>query len=129
MSSGVSPSVSRKGFRSDEVLVRECLLGSESAWEELIDKYKKLVFSIPIKSGYSFDDAGEIFQSVCYQWLRDLVDLRQPKALPAWLIRLTIRRCASYRKEQLVYSEIEPHSAAKMEPASRPAIASKGVSS
>jgi RNA polymerase sigma factor (sigma-70 family) len=111
MSSGAKPSFSRKGYRKDEVLVRECLLGTESAWVELLDKYKKLIYSIPVKSGFSTDDANEIFQSVCLMLLRDLPGLREPQALPAWLIRMTIRKCATFRKDRLVYTEIEPDAA------------------
>jgi RNA polymerase sigma factor (sigma-70 family) len=111
MSSGAKPSLLRKGYRKDDVLVRECLLGSESAWAELIDKYKNLIYSIPIRSGFSVEDAKEIFQSVCLMILRDLHALREPQALAAWLMRLTARSCASYRKDQFVHSEIAPNSA------------------
>src|SRR5579884_329269 len=104
MSSGAKPSLLRKSYRKDDVLVRECLLGSESAWAELVDKYKNLIYSIPIRSGFSVEDASEIFQSVCLMMLRDLHALREPQALPAWLIRLTARTCASYRKERFVHS-------------------------
>lgn len=108
MSSGAKPFLARRGYRSDALLVSECLLGTESAWSELIEKYKKLIYSIPVKSGFSADDANEIFQSVCLALLHDLPQLREPKALPAWLIRLTVRKCSSYRHDRLVFSEIEP---------------------
>jgi len=111
MSSGTKLSLTRKGFRSDEILVRECLLGSESAWTELVNKYRNLIFSIPIRSGFSSEDASEIFQSVCLMLLRDLRALREPQALPAWLMRLTARKCASFRKDRFAHSEIQPDSA------------------
>ena len=61
--------------------MRECLDGSEDAWIALLEKYKNLIFSIPIKFGISREDAADIFQSVCVDLLRDLPVLRQPKAL------------------------------------------------
>jgi len=99
------------GYRSDEVLVRECLLGTESAWTELVDKYRNLIYSIPTRSGFSPEDSSEIFQSVCLMLLRDLHALREPQALPAWLMRLTARKCASFRKNQFVHNQIQPDSA------------------
>jgi RNA polymerase sigma factor (sigma-70 family) len=111
MSAGAKPFLAHKGYRSDDILVRECLLGTESAWTELVDKYRNLIYSIPIRSGFSPDDASEIFQSVCLMLLRDLRALREPQALPAWLIRLTTRKCASFRKDRLVHNEIQPDSA------------------
>ena len=54
-----------KSSSQDGLLVQECLKGSEEAWSALIDKYKNLIFSIPIKYGFSPDEAAEIFQAVC----------------------------------------------------------------
>jgi len=85
---------------SDERLVRECLRGSEDAWVALVDKYKNLIFSVPIKFGLSNEDAADIFQSVCVDLLRDLPSLRQPKALGGWLIRVALRRCIRFRQSE-----------------------------
>ena len=49
----------------DDRLVDQCLKGSEEAWSALIDKYKRLIFSIPVRQGFSADDSSEIFQEVC----------------------------------------------------------------
>jgi RNA polymerase sigma factor (sigma-70 family) len=92
MSSGVNPAYALKSFRKDELLVRECLLGSEQAWSDLIDKYSNLIFSIAIKYGFSRDDAREIFQAVCLTLLQELSHLREPRALAAWLIKRLRRR-------------------------------------
>lgn len=94
-------------IRDDPQMVRECLLGSEDAWSALVDKYKKLIFSIPIKYGFSPEDATEIFQSVWLAVLRDLSQLREPRALAAWLIKLTARTCARARQERQIYVDTE----------------------
>jgi RNA polymerase sigma factor (sigma-70 family) len=83
----------------DGLLVQECLKGNEKAWSALIDKYKNLIFSIPIKYGFSPDEAAEIFQAVCISMLQELSQLREPRALAAWLIRMTSHECFR-RKEQ-----------------------------
>jgi len=70
----------------DEALIRECLKGNEEAWGNLVDKYKNLIFSIPIKVGLSQDDASEVFQIVCAELVKQLANLRKPRALPKWLI-------------------------------------------
>jgi RNA polymerase sigma factor (sigma-70 family) len=88
---------------SDELLVRQCLRGSEQGWSALIDKYKNLIFSIPIKLGLSREDAAEIFQAVCLALLRDLPELKEPRALPAWLIQLTSHKCVRWKQEQRRY--------------------------
>jgi RNA polymerase sigma factor (sigma-70 family) len=84
----------------DEVLVRECLKGNKSAWTALIEKYKGLIFSIPLKRGFSREDADEILQSVCLTLLNEIANLREPRALAAWLIRSTSHQCLGLRRKQ-----------------------------
>ncbi len=85
---------------SNARLVKDCLNGKEEAWRALIDRFKNLIFSVPLKYGLSADDAAEIFQSVCLSLLSELGKIRDPQALPAWLIQVTARRCANWRREQ-----------------------------
>lgn len=63
----------------DERLVRECCKGNQAAWSALIEKYKNLIFSIPIKFGLPREDAADIFQAVCVDLLSSLPQLREPQ--------------------------------------------------
>ena len=81
---------------SDERLVALCLKGDEQAWADLVDKYKNLIYSIPIKLGM-YDDAADIFQSVCVDLLSDLAKLREAKALPKWLMQVCYHKCLEHR--------------------------------
>jgi RNA polymerase sigma factor (sigma-70 family) len=92
----------------DERLVRECLAGNQDAWSALIDKYKKLIYSIPVKWELSTEDANDIFQSVCVDLFSELPRLRQPRALPKWLIQTTLHKCVRSRKQQSRYVGEEP---------------------
>lgn len=92
---------------SDERLVRECLDGNEQAWSALIDKYKKLIYSIPIKWELPREEANDIFQSVCVDLYTELSNLREPKALPKWLMQTTLHKCAKYRRQQARFSDEE----------------------
>jgi len=51
---------------SDEHLVEECLRGNQQAWSAVVDKYKHLVYSAPIKYRMSPQDTADVFQEV---WL------------------------------------------------------------
>jgi RNA polymerase sigma factor (sigma-70 family) len=81
----------------DARLVRTCLEGSEDAWSELIDRYKNLIFSIPLKYGFSREDTADIFQEVCISLLSQLSSIKDPKALPKWLIQVTAHKCFHWR--------------------------------
>jgi len=83
----------------DEQLVASCIQGDHEAWSRLIDKYKNLIFSVPIKYGFSRDDAADIFQEVCLGLLSDLKTIRDPRALAKWLLTVTAHKCF-HRKRQ-----------------------------
>jgi RNA polymerase sigma factor (sigma-70 family) len=92
---------------SDERLVKECLSGHQQAWSELIDKYKNLIFSIPIKYEFSREDASDIFQSVCLLLLSELPRLREPRALAKWLIHTTSHECLHWKRREQRYVAAE----------------------
>src|SRR5580704_15124158 len=91
-SAAEAPAESRSAW-SDARLVEECLAGSEEAWGALIEKYKRLIYSIPYKYQLSPDQSGDIFQSVCLELFSELHKLREPKALPKWIMQVTAHKC------------------------------------
>jgi RNA polymerase sigma factor (sigma-70 family) len=102
--------------KRDDYLVRECIKGNEEAWSTLIDKYKNLIFSIPVKYGFRAHDADEIFQEVCLALITELPRLRKPQALPAWLIQTTSHRCFHRKRDQGRYVETEPDETLSLTP-------------
>src|SRR5437899_1297348 len=85
---------------TDVRLVRECLKGDEDAWAALLDKYKRLIYSIPMKYGFAADAASDVFQEVCVELLAELPRLREPRALPKWLMEVTAHKCARIREAE-----------------------------
>jgi len=84
---------------NDTRLVKECLRGNEAAWAQLIDKYKALIYSIPIKYNLPPHEAADVFQSTCVELLVRLPELREPRALPKWLMQVAHHEC--YRVKRL----------------------------
>ena len=92
---------------SDERLMRQCLDGNQEAWSALIDKYKRLIYSIPVKYELSVADANDIFQSVCVDLFSELSRLREPRALPKWLIQTTLHKCLRHKQQQSRFTDDE----------------------
>ena len=88
------------GASTDTRLIRECLAGNDDAWSTLIDKYKALIYSIPIKYQMPPQEAADVFQAVCMELLARLADIREPKALPAWLMQVTHHQCFRWKRQQ-----------------------------
>jgi RNA polymerase sigma factor (sigma-70 family) len=92
------------GERTDIRLVRDCVAGQEEAWFALVEKYKALIYSIPVKYGLPSHEAADIFQMVCMELLARLPDLREVRALPKWLMQVTHHEChrAKRRRQRLI---------------------------
>lgn len=95
------------GDSSDERLISLCLKGDQEAWSALIDKYKNLIYSIPIKLGM-YQDAPDIFQSVCVDLLSELQRLREHRALPKWLMQTCYHKCLHYQRAAERTVELAP---------------------
>lgn len=96
-----APAAEHKANRkSDRDLVQGCLQGRDEDWNLLIDKYKNLIFSIPIRYGLSREEAADIFQSVCLDLIQDLPKVKDPKALPKWLMQVTSHKCFHWKRQR-----------------------------
>src|SRR5438552_1307609 len=79
--------------RTDAELIQECLDGHSEAWDVLVHRYSRLIYSIPFKWGLQREDAKEIFQSVWLDCFQELHLLRDIDRLQAWLVRIAVRKC------------------------------------
>jgi RNA polymerase sigma factor (sigma-70 family) len=81
-------------------LVQECLRGNEQAWNLLVDRYKNLIYSIPVRYGLPPQDAADVFQAVCLDMFNELARVRDAEALQGWLIRVTTHKCYHWKRQQ-----------------------------
>ena len=85
---------------SNTRIVAECLAGDERAWSALLDRYKNLIYSIPLRYGTPHQDAADIFQAVCLDLFNELPRLRDAEALQGWLTRVTANKCYHWKRRQ-----------------------------
>jgi RNA polymerase sigma factor (sigma-70 family) len=83
--------------RTDQQLIDRCLKGDTDAWSALIDRYKNLIYSIPMRLEMH-QEAADIFQAVCVQLFSSLSQLREPRALPKWLMTTCYHECLRHRR-------------------------------
>jgi RNA polymerase sigma factor (sigma-70 family) len=83
--------VSSQNQATDESLVLACRQGEAEAWEALINRYQRLIYTIPRRAGLDEDQAAEVFQRTFARLLENLNHIRQPDCIHAWLVT-TARR-------------------------------------
>jgi RNA polymerase sigma factor (sigma-70 family) len=71
---------------SDEALVSACRRGDEAAWETLIRRYQRLVYTVPRRAGLDEHLCADVFQSVFIKLVGKLDQLEQPSRVSAWLV-------------------------------------------
>ncbi|MGH2536516.1 MAG: RNA polymerase sigma factor [Candidatus Promineifilaceae bacterium] len=84
---------------TDVQLVGECRKGNGRAWEALVQRYRRLIYTVPLRSGLSQTEADDVFQSVWLILLRHLDDLNQPERVSAWLVTTTRRETLARRRK------------------------------
>ena len=85
----------------DPELVALCLGGDARAWETLIQRYRRLIYSIPVKFSFSSADASDVFQAVCLKLIEHLHELKDETKVSAWLITTTTRQCIHVRSQRI----------------------------
>jgi RNA polymerase sigma factor (sigma-70 family) len=72
-------------------LVQASASGDEAAWNELVLRYSALVLTVARSYGLTPADAQDVSQTVWLRLVEHLASLRQPEALPGWLVTTTRR--------------------------------------
>jgi RNA polymerase sigma factor (sigma-70 family) len=86
-------SASHYKILSDAELVQTCLQGDRMAWEALILRYSRMIYSIASEHRLPDWARADIFQTVCVKLLQGLTSLKDEKKVYSWLITTTTREC------------------------------------
>lgn len=84
----------------DDRLVAACVNGDQRAWDALIAKYKRLIYSVILRYHATPEDAADLFQAVCLELFNELERIREPGALRGWLITVTARASLRWRQRR-----------------------------
>jgi RNA polymerase sigma factor (sigma-70 family) len=77
-------------------LLAGCRAGDPGAWEQLLEDYERLVYSIPLRYGLSREAAADVVQQVFTALLQGLDGIREEDKLGSWLA--TVARRESWRQ-------------------------------
>lgn len=72
--------------RSDADLVKRCQKGDQAAWNELVDRYQRLIFAIPRRAGLSDEQAQDVFQDVFVTLFEKLDEIERPERIRSWIV-------------------------------------------
>jgi RNA polymerase sigma factor (sigma-70 family) len=83
---------------SDSDLLRRCRSGDAEAWSVVVERYERLVFSVALRNGASWEDAGDVTQTTFIALLDAIDSLREDERLASWL--MTVARRQAWRSRR-----------------------------
>lgn len=72
--------------KTDAELIGACRRGDEFAWNELVDRYQRLIFTVPRRAGLAEEQAADIMQEVFLTLFEKLDEIEQPEKIRSWLV-------------------------------------------
>ncbi len=73
------------------LLVKTAAGGDQRAWDELVRRFARLVWSIPRGYGLDVADAADVSQTVWLRLIESLSVVREPSRIAAWLVTVAQR--------------------------------------
>jgi len=72
--------------KTDAELIGACRRGDETAWNALVDRYQRLIITIPRRAGLSEEQAADVFQEVFLTLFEKLNEIEQPDRIRSWMV-------------------------------------------
>ena len=101
--------------KSDAELVRACRGGDEAAWDTLVNRYQRLIFTIPRRAGLSEEQAADVFQEVFLTLFEKLNEIKQPDKIRSWIVTTAKFKTWGAVRSQKGFSQFSPATEEEME--------------
>ena len=90
------------------VLVPLAAAGDQAAWDALVDRYAGLVVAVARHFRLEGVDLADVSQTVWLRLVERLGSLREPQALPGWLVTTTRNECLRTLRAQRRVTLFDP---------------------
>ncbi len=89
-------------------LVDAAARGDEQAWGEIVDRYTPLLVSVIGRFRLTRAEAQDVAQTVWLRLVEHLGSLREPRALPMWIVTTSKRECMRCVSDQRRVLPLDP---------------------
>lgn len=98
--------------------VQAAISGEREAWNWLVDRYAPLVMGVASRYRLRAEDAADVSQGVWVKLVEHLDDIREPLALPGWIVTTTSREALRVLQSRQRTVEVDPQIGQMLEAAS-----------
>ncbi len=86
---------------TDIVLLRRAARGDETAFEELIKRYERAVFTTVYRYIGKPEDVEELAQEVFLKVWRNAAKFKERSSFSTWLFRITVNHCLNHKAKKI----------------------------
>ena len=81
-------------------LVAACREGDTQAWDQLLDRFERLVYAVAVREGLAGEDAADVTQTTFEALLAQLDRIRDDTQIASWLMTVARRQAWRVRNER-----------------------------
>jgi RNA polymerase sigma-70 factor (ECF subfamily) len=91
----------KQDMAGDQQLVRAALLGENSAFGAIVEKYWNMVIALALSKIFDVTEAEDIAQESFLKAYSQLSGLKDPSRLAGWLSKITMQQCSNSLRRTL----------------------------
>jgi len=101
-----------KDTRTDIELIDQCLAGDQDCFEELVNRYKNLVYSIILRQTRNSEEANDLAQDIFLKVYKNLASYTSEFKFSTWIMRITSNHIIDqHRKKKMETVSYEVYTA------------------
>jgi RNA polymerase sigma-70 factor (ECF subfamily) len=86
-------------LQTDEMLAKQTLRGKLSAFEELVERYKNVVFSVVYRILGQYQEAEDVSQEVFITVYEKMYQFDSSRRFGPWINRIAVNTCVTYLRK------------------------------
>jgi RNA polymerase sigma-70 factor (ECF subfamily) len=101
----------------DLALVTRCRGGDTAAFEALVERYQRVLFTVALRMLGDYDAAGDAAQNAFVKAYQKLETFDPTRRFFSWIYRILVNECLNARRDHLPHEPLAPDLAAEGTPA------------
>jgi len=101
----------------DHAAVARCLAGETAAFEVIVERYQRVLFTVAMRMLGDYDGANDATQNAFLNAYRRLDSFDPQRRFFSWLYRILVNECLNDRRDRRTYEPLTPELATVGSPA------------
>jgi RNA polymerase sigma-70 factor (ECF subfamily) len=92
----------------DSALVERCRNGDTAAFEPIVERYQRLLFTVALRTLGDYDEASDAAQSAFVKAYQKLDTVDRSRRFFSWIYRILLNECLNLRRDRRPHEPLTP---------------------